>query len=46
MEKEKDLKKRRLALARESWIQNIMRLQGYSREKTEKLFEKINPRLD
>ena len=42
MENEK-LKQRRLTLAKESWLENIMRIQKYSRQKAEELFEKIQP---
>ena len=40
------LKQKRLTLAKESWIQNIMRIQKYTRQKAEELFEKIQPKLD
>ena len=40
------LKERRLTLAKESWIRNIIRILGYSQRKAEELFEKINPKLD
>lgn len=40
------LKQRRLTLAKESWIKNIMRIQEIDRQKAEQLFEKIKPNLD
>ena len=42
----KDLKQKRLTLAKESWIQNIMRIQKFTRQKAEELYEKIQPNLD
>ena len=40
------LKQKRLTLAKESWIKNIMEIQQFSRQKAEELFEKIKPSLD
>jgi len=40
------LKQKRLTLAKESWIQNIMRIQNFTRQKAEELFETIKPKLD
>ena len=39
------IKQARKSLARESWIKNLMRIQKYSRQKAEELFEKIKPNL-
>ena len=40
------LRQARLTLAKESWIKNIMRIQNYSRQKAEELFDKIKPDLN
>jgi len=43
---EDKLKQKRLTLAKESWINNIIRIQEIDRQKAEQLFEKIKPKLD
>ena len=40
-----DLKQKRLTLAKESWIRNIMKIQQIDRQKADQLFKKIKPNL-
>ncbi len=35
--------KKRLAQLKETWIKNIMKVQGLTREEAEKMYDKIQP---
>ena len=40
------LKQKRLTMAKEAWIKNIMRVLEYSRDKAEEMYKQIKPKLD